>query len=285
MLSPVVKLIGANVAVFIITNLVLFLFQFKVDIFTLYLGLPSYVGDFIYKPWTIITYAFLHGGIRHIFFNMLVLYFSGEMFLNYFDGKRFFTVYFLGAIAGGLFFLISYNLFPVFNGVQVPLIGASAAVMAILIFMCAYTPYQEVRLFFILRLKLWHVGLIFVIMDLVQIPLENYGGHISHLGGALLGFLYAHQLKQGRDIGAWFSKLMDGVANVFTGLTTKSSNTKFKKVYKTSKKSQHKSGSVFDNDKNLQQKKIDAILDKISKSGYDSLTKDEKDFLFRAGKN
>lgn len=285
-LSPVVKLIVINVAIFILSELIPFLFVLPNDIIRSSFGLPSNLSDLLSKPWTVITYAFFHDGLRHIFYNMLVLYFAGSMFMNYFDGKRFYTVYFLGAIAGGLLYILSFNLFPVFIGFPANMVGASAAVMAVLIFMCTYVPNQEVLLFFFIRLKLWIIGVLFVVMDLIQISGENAGGHISHLGGALLGYMYATQLTKGNDIGAWFTRMMDGLANLFKGGSPKEKNTRFKKVYRSGRSAQQqKKTKVFDNDKNIQQKKIDAILDKISKSGYDSLTKEEKDFLFRAGKN
>ncbi|SFU56033.1 Membrane associated serine protease, rhomboid family [Pustulibacterium marinum] len=283
MLAPHVKMIVINVAIFLLFSLVFGLFQIPQAYILDWFGMPDSLNGFLTRPWTIITYAFFHGGFRHILFNMITLYFSGNIFMNLFSGKRFYTVYLLGAIAGGVLYFLSYNIFPAFTNSIIPqyLIGASAAVMAILIFVCAYIPNQEVRVF-MFNVKLWHVGIFFVLMDLLQISESNPGGHIAHLGGALLGFVYARQLGQGNDIGAWFSSLMDGIANLFSG--KKSEKTKFKKVYRN-KKSTDSSAKVFNNDKNIHQKKIDAILDKISKSGYESLSKDEKDYLFKAGKN
>ncbi|GLB52312.1 rhomboid family intramembrane serine protease [Neptunitalea chrysea] len=288
MLSPSVKMIVINVAVFILSSLVLFLFQLQgtSNFFDTWFGLSSVPMEVLTKPWTLITYAFFHRGIMHIFSNMLILYFTGNIFLNLFNGKQFYNVYFLGAIAGGLLYVFSYSIFPVFSNVYAGIVGASAAVMAILIFVCTYTPNLEVRLFMLFTVKLWYIGVFLVLMDLASIQSGNPGGHISHLGGALLGFVYAKQLQKGNDIGAWFSSLMDGVVNLFKGDSKTAGKAKFKKVYRNKGGKKASQGTkVFDNDKNLHQKKIDAILDKISKSGYESLTKEEKDFLFRAGKN
>lgn len=147
--TAVEKIISITAVVFVLENLLLFLFQLPEDFFNQWFALPKLLSELVVKPWTLLTYAFFHGGLMHIFWNMLLLYFAGRMFLNLFDGRRFLNVYFLGALAGGFFFLLSYNLFPVFVGVNSVLIGASAAVMAVLIFMCTYTPYQELQFFFL----------------------------------------------------------------------------------------------------------------------------------------
>ena len=142
------KLIVINLLIFIVERLVVFLFKLEPDFFMRWFELPQNILDFASQPWSIITYSFFHGGFSHIFWNMILLYFSGRIFLNLFGPKRFITVYFLGAVMGGLVFILSYNLFPVFLGTQSALIGASAAVMAVLIFICTYMPNREVRLIF-----------------------------------------------------------------------------------------------------------------------------------------
>lgn len=275
-LSVAEKLIAINVAVFIVMGLLTALINPVIED---WFALPKDFFDFLMQPWSIITYSFLHGGIFHILWNMYILYVAGRIVLNLFDGKRFLNIYFLGVILGGLMFLLSYNIFPALMGVNASLIGASAGVMAVLIFVCTYIPNQEVRIIFF-NVKLWQVGVFVVLMDLVQIPLgDNVGGKIAHLGGALLGYMYARQLYNGNDIGEGFGKLADSIANIFKKSDKKSP---LKTVYKSSKPS--KSSYSANNDKQSQQKKIDAILDKISQSGYESLTKAEKDFLFKAGK-
>lgn len=274
-LSIAEKLIVINVLVFIVMGLVTALISPGLDN---WFALPTNFFDFLSQPWSIVTYSFLHGDIFHILWNMYLLYVAGRIMLNLFDGKRFLNVYFLGVILGGLLFLLSYNVFPKLLPINTSLIGASAGVMAVLIFVCTYIPNQEVRLIFF-NVKLWHIGVFVVLMDLVMIPLgDNAGGRIAHLGGALLGYMYARQLFHGRDIGSGFSDFLDGIANFFKGKEKKGP---LKTVYK---KQNAAANSKANYEKGSHQKKIDSILDKISKSGYESLSQAEKDFLFKAGK-
>lgn len=278
-LSIAEKLIAINVAVYILNGLITFLMGYSSNSLIQWFELPKDFFDFIVQPWSIVTYSFFHGGIWHLFWNMILLYFSGRIFLNLFGPRKLLNVYFLGVILGGLTFLLSYNVFPAFMGVQTALIGASAGVTAVLIFICAYIPNQEVRLFFF-NVKLWYIGAFFVLIDLVQIPVSgNAGGHLAHLGGALLGYVYARQLLQGKDIGEGFSKFLDGLGNIFK---KKEKKAPLRTVYKKNARAAKGSGKDFD--KEAKQRKIDHILDKISKSGYESLSKAEKDFLFKAGK-
>jgi membrane associated rhomboid family serine protease len=271
------KIIVINVVVFLLVRLLTFLLQLQPWYLERWFELPRGIMDFLVKPWTLVTYAFLHGGIWHIFFNMLLLYYVARIFFNYFGPRRFINVYFLGVMLGGAFFLLAYNLFPAFYGSQSPLIGASAGVMAVLIFICTYIPQQEVRVIFF-NVKLWHIGVFFVLLDLVFIPLnDNAGGRIAHLGGALLGYLYARKSLEGKDMGAGFSRLLDQLGDLFK----RDKKARMKTVYK---KQQNTASAKVDYEKETRQRKIDKILDKISKSGYDSLTKAEKDFLFKAGK-
>jgi membrane associated rhomboid family serine protease len=186
------KLIVVNVAVFLLVRLLTFLLQLRPWALERWVELPKGFLDFLGQPWSIVTYSFLHGGIWHIFFNMLLLYYAARIFFNYFGSRRFVNVYFLGVISGGALFLLTFNLFPAFNDTQSPLIGASAGVMAVLIYVCTYIPQQEVRVFFF-NIKLWYIGAFLVLLDLVMIPLDNPGGRIAHLGGALLGYLYARR--------------------------------------------------------------------------------------------
>ena len=276
-LSIAEKLIAINLAVFLGNELMPFLFGLHPQIIEKWFWLPKGFIDFFSQPWSIITYSFFHGGIWHLLMNMLLLYYTSKILLNLFDPKRFLNVFFLGVISGGLAYILSYNIFPVFLESTLPLVGASAGVMAVLIFVCTYLPNQEIRLF-VFNIKLWYIGAAFVLMDLIQIPYSNSGGHIAHLGGALLGYFYARQLAEGRDIGAGFSKFVDGLANTFK---SKEKKGPLKTVYKN-KTAVRPSNSKREKDSN--QRQIDDILDKISKSGYESLSKAEKDFLFKAGK-
>ncbi len=275
------KLIYWNVALFAIPYIVfglLSLFEIKID-FLNYVSLSSNPADLLWKPWSIITYAFFHYGIFHIFFNLLVLNFSSRLFLTYFTQKQLLSLYCVGGIFAGLIYLISYFLFPALAHLNVSLVGASGAVMAILFAAATFFPLTEIRLFLIGNVKLWHIALFLIITDLIQLPLENTGGHLAHLGGALFGYIYIKQIRKGNDIGQWFSGILDNLANLFE----KRAKTPFKKVHKNYNQTNTKNVSkIVTKDKTQQQ--IDEILDKISQSGYDSLTKEEKEFLFKAGK-
>jgi len=287
--TVVEKLIAINVLVFLLFYLfrtLTFLFQLPSDFLLEWFSFPKEPGEFIFKPWSIITYSFLHGGIWHILSNMLILYFSGIYFLNYFSPKRLLNYFFLGVIMGALVYMLSYNLFPAFETTgRSYLIGASAGVMAVLVGIATYIPNMRVRLLLIGSIKFWYIAAFLVALDIIQIPMSNAGGHLAHLGGATLGYVYTKQLQKGNDIGAWFEKIMDSFSGLFKTTERKA---KMKTVYrKTNKKStspERKSTFSRKLDKDEKQKQIDAILDKISKSGYDSLSKSEKDFLFKAGK-
>ena len=267
-LNVLEKIIVINVIVFVIGLL------FKPIIS--WVELPSDFNEFILQPWSIVTYAFVHYDFLHILFNMLWLYIIAQWLLNLFSPKMALNIYFLGAISGAVLYLLAYNISPEIFG-KSRLIGASAAVRALLIFLCAYMPNREFR-FFVITLKLWYLGLAIVILDIFGLFGPNTGGNLAHLGGALLGYFYAKQLIKGQDIGKGFEKMMDSISNMF----------KFskKKPLKTVHKNKKKVGGFSQGDFNQfnNQKKIDVILDKISKSGYDSLTAEEKEFLFRAGK-
>lgn len=274
------KLIAINVLVFVIAGLATALMGVSEQAIFHWFELPKDFFAFLKKPWTLVTYSFFHGGLGHIFWNMIILYFSGRIFMNLFDSQRFINVYFLGVILGGLIFLLSYNVFPTLIDQNTALVGASAGVTAVLIFMCTYIPNQEIRIIFF-NVKLWYVGVFFVLMDLIQIPTGgNVGGRLAHLGGAFLGYLYARQLLNGKDIGEGFTKFLNGLAGAFK---TKERKPPLKTVFKKNHAAKANK-SAADYDKAANQRRIDTILDKISKSGYESLSKAEKDFLFKAGK-
>jgi len=272
------KLALSCVAFYLFQTLLPFLFDFSAANFLYWFSLPSIFWGILEKPWTLVSYAFFHASFSHLFFNMIMLYFGGQLFLNLFNAKRFLNVYFLGLITGGLVFLLSYTIFPVFSGNGASLIGASAGVTAIFIFICAYMPYQEVRVLFF-NIKLWQLGVFFILTDLIQIPNGNAGGHLAHIGGGILGLVYANKLKEGQDIGRFFDAVLSSLSKVFT--RTKSP---LKTAYKNNKSASSKGVTTAYKERE-QQKKIDAILDKISHSGYDSLTKEEKDYLFSSGKS
>ena len=267
------KLIVINILCFVLpffTRTLFFLFQVPFPPLTEYFELSSHISTFVFRPWTLFTYGFLHGSIGHILWNMLLLYYASQFFLNLFSTQRFINVYFMGILFGGIVFLVSYAVFPVFEGQYPTMVGASAGVMAVLIFCCTYTPYQEIRLLFF-NVKLMHFGIGLVVLDVLQIPTGNAGGHLAHIGGAALGYFYATQLTKGKDVGAGFERLWKSLSSL------RQSKPNMKPVYKAAKKSTTKTNQS-------EQEKIDRILDKISASGYDSLTKEEKAILFQAGK-
>ncbi|MBT8393226.1 MAG: rhomboid family intramembrane serine protease [Bacteroidia bacterium] len=271
------KIIAINVVVFLVSRFVFILFKGESNPIFKWFEFPVNLGDFIVQPWSLITYAFIHYDFWHLAFNMLWLYFIGRLFLNLFNTKMALNIYFLGAIFGALLFMLGYNILPSFFNKGTLLVGASAAVRALLIFLCAYMPKMDVRIF-TFNLKLWYLGAAIVILDLLGLFGNNPGGNTAHLGGALLGYFYAIQLQKGTDIGKGFERFMDSFVNLFKGASKK---TKLKTVHKKNKGfAGHTKGEFSEYNK---QKQIDIILDKISKSGYDSLTKEEKEFLFKAG--
>lgn len=253
------KLIVINIIFFIIPlllNTFLWLFELK-DISILdYFVVEADIMSLIFKPWSLITYGFLHGSFSHLFWNMIMLFYFGNILVNYFGDKRLLNVFFNGILFGGIIYIISYNLFPVFTGVSSKMIGSSAGVMAILFYITSYNPNHTIRFFF-LNIKLLYIAVFLLLMDIIQIPVENSGGHIAHLGGALIGFLMFRSFK-GIDF-----------VDIYTNLGTKKNNKKIKR-------------NITFSVSNFDQKKIDSILDKISESGYESLTKEEKNYLFKA---
>lgn len=277
-----IKLILVNLGVFfllIILNLVSFLFKGNITPFVVdVLALPSNLGKFALRPWTIITYMFFHQGFFHLLVNMVMLYFSGVLFKEFLGTRKLVSYYILGGIAGGLLYVLFYNVFPIFEE-SVGLSnnrGASAGVMAVIIAVATFRPQMPVRLFFLLEVKLWVVAVLFLVLDLVNLPVENPGGHIAHLGGALFGYLAMSQYKKGKDITEGFSQFLNNIQNWFKA------KPKVRKVYS------NPSGNARPNrstDSTQKDKKMDEILDKISRSGYDSLSKSEKDFLFKIGRD
>jgi membrane associated rhomboid family serine protease len=269
------RLIFWNVACFLIS--LVFFYQFSIGAFNFpnWVALSSEPTVFITKPWTLLTYAFFHDGFGHIFFNMIVLNFSCSLFLTYFTQKQLFGLYILSSIFAGIAFVFGYY----FLNFSASIVGASAAIMAILVATTTYQPLMSIRLLIIGNVKLWHITLVILVIDLMQIRIENTGGHIAHLAGAIFGFLFIKLLENGTDL----SKIVSSTVNFFVNLFEKYPSTPFKKVHKNYKKPVVKPVSkIITKDKSQQQ--IDEILDKISQSGYDCLTKEEKEFLFKAGK-
>ncbi len=257
------QLIYVNVSIYILTFILgIFGNHFLYEWF----ALPSDFNTFIKQPWTIISYGFLHTGFIHLFSNLLALFYFGNLFLDYFTPKQALNFYLLGTLVGGLFFLLGSYFIPSLSYSQ--LVGASAGVSAILIGIATYLPNYQMKFALIGYIKLWHIVLFWIGYNLLLITANsNLGGNLAHLGGALFGFLYVQQVSNKKldifnTIRKWFSK----------------KDKPLKTVYKSKEKTNNKRYSESEN-----QEKIDKILDKIGKSGYDSLSKEEKDFLFKQG--
>ncbi|WP_033956403.1 rhomboid family intramembrane serine protease [Psychroserpens jangbogonensis] len=272
------KIIAVNIMVFFLGWLIKAIQKIPREKTLTWFELPKDFYDFILKPWSIFTYGFTHYDFFHLLFNLVILYFVSRSMVNLFPSKQSLNIYFLGILSGGFLYLLVYNLIPESMSLRVgPLVGASAGVNALLIFLCAYMPNRETR-FFAIKIKLWHIGLAIIVIDFVGLFGINQGGKVAHFGGSILGYLYATQLLKGTDIGIGFGRFTDSIVNLFKPKST------LKTVHKNKKKpfAGHNKNSFneFNN-----QKKIDLILDKISKSGYESLTSEEKAFLFNAGKD
>lgn len=269
------KMIYWNVGFFLLS--IIFFYQFKSGAFDFpdWVAISSEPVVVLTRPWTLLTYAFFHYGFLHLFFNMMVLNFSSRLFLTFFTQKQYLGLYLLSAIFSGLCFVLSfYFLHQTSN-----MVGASAAIMALLVATTTYQPLMEIRLLLIGNVKLWHITAVLLLLDLLQIQMNNTGGHIAHLSGALFGYIYIKLLQNGTDL----SQIINSVVDFFTNLLSPKKASPFKKVHVNPRKPIVKRESkIVVKDKTQQQ--LDEILDKISRSGYDSLTADEKEFLFKAGK-
>jgi membrane associated rhomboid family serine protease len=275
--SPILRLIIVNALFFLVAIFIKLgaFFMVKSGNSALsFLALPSQWGEFFTKPWTIITYQFSHLGLFHFAFNMLVLYFSGAIFMDFFRKKDAWKVYIWGGVSAALLFMIMSNYTPVFRGVNYTLIGASGSVMAILFAATIYAPNLKVNLFGILPIKLMWIAITYLVMDLISIPDSNAGGHIAHIGGAIFGCLFALYRKDKIQI-----KLFEPVIKQST------TKKKFKVEVNQNTNSTRTKTQNGNGQRPPTQDEIDAILDKISKSGYDRLSKEEKDILFKASQD
>ncbi|CAM3196387.1 rhomboid family intramembrane serine protease [Empedobacter stercoris] len=275
------KLIYINVVVFFTLLIVDFILRTVANsiINTTDLFALSSFDDLLTKPWQIFSYSWLHGNLFHLIMNMVLLYFVGQMFLQQFQNRNLVTFYIFGGITGGIFFLLFQN---IFNYSHL-LVGASAAVYAVFFGMISYNPKMPVRLLLIpTSFPLLYVGYFFIAFDVYNIIAnQNAGGSISHLGGAIFGYLYMKQFEKGND---FFGNFIIKIEQLFQ----KKDKSTFKTYKNTSSTSTRtnvpKDDYDFNHQKVEKQKKIDVILDKISRSGYESLSKEEKDFLFKEGR-
>ncbi len=240
-----------------------------------FLALPANIELLVMKPWTLLTYMFLQESFFHLLFNLIMLYFGGLIFQEYLSRKKLLWTYIFGGLMGGVFFILSFNLFPAFIPIKDISIamGASASVLAIIIAISTYVPDYSVHLLFFGRLKLKYLAIAFVIIDILSIQADNPGGHIAHLGGAFWGFIYAYTLRKGNDVYKVFYGLK------FPKFTWSSKDRKFDT--KRPESGRPLSDDEYNYKRTASQEEIDRILDKISKSGYGSLSSKEKELLFK----
>lgn len=278
----VLRLVYVNVAVFLAVTLVqifLTLFNVPSSPWMNYLELPAWTEVFIRRPWTLITYMFMHAGVLHILFNMLWLFWFGRLFLAFFSSKHLRGLYFLGGICGGLLYMLAYNVFPYFQNAVYSsyLLGASASVLAIVVAVSVREPNYPVQFLLIGTVRLKYVALFMVVLDLLFMTSDNAGGHIAHLGGALAGWWFAAGLQSGHDATKWINYVYDWFVGLLHPVKRKKPKMKV-----------HYGGRQSDYEYNARKKEreaeIDRILDKLRKSGYNSLTDDEKKSLFDASK-
>lgn len=272
------KLIYINVGLFIVIRLVsviLMLFNLGSFPFLQYLQMPSSPELLLYRPWTIFTYMFTHFDFLHVLFNMLWLYWFGGLFLSFFSERQLGGLYLLGGIAGAVLFLLAYNIFPYFRTVAPYsyLMGASASVMAIVFAVSFYRKDLEIGLFLIGRVKLIYLALFTFVIDLLAITSTNAGGHIAHIGGALFGIWFAMRIKEGKDLTAPMNRLIDRVVNL--GRRKPKMRVNYKRAETDYEYNARRQRETAD---------LDTILDKLKRSGYESLSAEEKKKLFDASK-
>ena len=234
-------------------------------------AVPSNISALAEKPWSVFTYMFLQEQFGHLFFNMLMLYYGGKIFLQYFSEKQLLLTYIFGGLFGALFFILAFNAFPVFEDMKghAFALGSSASVLSILIAAATYRPDYTLNLFLLGQVKMKWVAIVFVVIDFLSITKGNSGGHIAHLGGALWGFLYAFMLKSDFDIYKIFKK---------------KAKIRVKTVNSENYHRRPKTDEQYNAERAQEQEDVDRILEKIAKNGYSSLSDKEKEFLFRHSK-
>lgn len=279
--SNLTKLIYINLGVFLLIKLLgVFYFFFGIDpsgSFSLayWLSVPADVSELLHRPWSVFSYMFLHQEFLHILFNMLWLYWFGKIFLAYLDQKKLLSIYLIGGLTGAALYIFAYNIFPVFEAARPVSIalGASASVMAIVLATAVYVPNHTVHLIFLGPVKIKHIAIFSIVLDILSIPTGNAGGHIAHLGGAFYGWLFIYELRKGKDISSGFNLAMDWFFSLFKGK---------RRMRVSYKNTQKMTDQEYNKKKKQDQERLNEILEKISKSGYDSLTREEKEILFKS---
>ncbi len=279
--NSLIKLIYINVAVFILVNAVILfstLFKSSSDYIITYLAIPADLISLLHRPWTIVTYMFLHQNFWHILFNMVSLFWFGKIFLMYFSEKQLVGLYIIGGLIAALFYVAAYNLFPLFSdSLQASiLLGASGSIMAIILATAIQSPNMELQVLLIGAVKLKYIALVFVLTSFFGITSTNAGGEIAHLGGALAGYLFIVSLHQGKDFTKGLNKILDSVFNIF-------GPRKLKVKPGKNREKRPMSDAEFNMNKAKKMAEIDKILDKIKTSGYESLSSEEKKRLFEQG--
>jgi membrane associated rhomboid family serine protease len=238
--------------------------------------LPASFEGFLQKPWTLFTYMFVHDDVWHIIGNMLWLWGFGYILQDITGNRQIVPLYIYGGLAGGLIFLITHNTIPVLQASGAPMLGASAGVMAVAIGATALAPGYRIFPFLNGGIPLWVLTVVFLIVDLAQIPNSNAGGHLAHLGGAIMGFGFVTALKRGTDWGLWMNNFFDWVNNLFNPDKPKKGKVIKSQLFYKARVEPYKKTPL------ITQQRIDEILDKISQKGYSSLTEEEKEMLKRA---
>lgn len=292
--APILKqLIYINVGVFVavhIVSVILTLFNIDNTAWLSYIEVPSSLSVLPYRVWTIVTYMFVHYDLWHILFNMLWLYWFGNIFIQYFSQKHLSALYFVGGLSGAALYLLAYNTFPYFAGQQGMMCGASAAIMAIVFATTIRVPDYKVNLMFIGQVSLKYIAGITILIDLLSMTSSNAGGHFAHIGGALMGIAFGLYWNRGKDILRPVNRFFDFVVGGWRKPNIRFRRPQFKKKpsVKTEPKQTHRrpeTDSQYHERKKRENDEIDRILDKIKKSGYSALTPEEKQRLFDVRKN
>lgn len=278
-----IQLIIINIIVFVILGLLYVFLKVSgfLDVFKLIhdqFSIPPKFADFIQRPWTLITYAFAHSldDFFHIIMNMLMFFWFGRLFVEYLGSDKLIALYVLGALAGGTAYLLMFNFIPYFvqQSDFAGMVGASAAIYAIVVATATLLPDYTFFLLFLGPVKIKYIAAVGILISFLGTVGSNAGGNIAHLGGALIGFVYLRQLQAGNNWGSWVTITLEW----FKGLFKPRSHVKVSYRKNESGKRSYKASS------SVSQEELDAILDKISAGGYESLTKDEKEKLFNASK-
>ena len=284
--NAVVQIILINLIVFVAARMFKVFFDLSgaIDMFFFIfrkLQLPADVGSFLLQPWSIVTYFFTHFDFFHILFNMLFLFWFGRIIQEFLNSKRVIALYVLGGLAGGLLYMLTYNFFPFYADrvAESMMLGASAGVFAIVVGAAVFMPNYTFFLLFIGPIKIKYIAIFYVFMSFIGTTGANSGGEIAHLGGALVGWLYISQLNKGTDLGSWVISFIHFIKSMFKP------QPKIKVTHRSgSRRPTKTAGAKVSESGKTPQVEIDAILDKISEKGYESLSKTEKQKLFNASK-